>query len=99
MTYDEIRAAARRYQAALPDGQFPPLPHAARTNDTRQWDVMMHALARLWQTPAQPADVLAFEAQTYIATRQNTCRHTWVTVNDHRRPEYRECIHCDRHER
>lgn len=99
MTDDEMREAARRYQAALPHTDFPALPASARGEDPTQSPAMHRAVARLWNTPAEPADTLAFEAQTYIATRQHACSHVWVTVDDHRRPPFRECPYCDRRER
>jgi hypothetical protein len=99
MPRDEMWDAARRYQASLPLTSFPRLDEAARTDDPRQWAAMMHAAARLWQLPAQPGAVIAFEAQTFITTLQLACRHRWVTVTERRGRTYRECPYCDKRTR
>lgn len=52
-----------------PVADFPPLPDTSR-HDPAQWAPMMRSLARLLDVPASEADVLAFEASTYLA------RHT-----------------------
>lgn len=76
---DELADALRRYARATPFGdkhrspdvgpvgEFPPLPAAARTKHPSQWVRMMRALARLQEFPADNAEILGFEAATYLA--------------------------------
>lgn len=75
---DELAAALDRYARATPFGdrhrppsggpvdQFPRLPPAARTSHPSQWVRMMRALARLHEFPADNAEILGFEASTYL---------------------------------
>ena len=76
---DELADALRRYARATPFGdkhrtpasgpvaEFPRLPPAARTAHPSQWVRMMRALARLQEFPADNAEILGFEASTYLA--------------------------------
>ncbi len=76
---DELADALKRYARATPFGdkhrpadvgpvlEFPPLPEAARTKHPSQWVRMMRAVARLHEFPADNAEILGFEAGTYLA--------------------------------
>lgn len=78
MPADEIAEALERYARATPFGdirrpveagpveQFPRLPRIARTVHPSQWAAMMRAVARLADFPGDVADVLAYEASTYL---------------------------------
>ena len=78
MSADEIDEALERYARATPFGdlhrrpdagpveQFPRLPPIARTQHPSQWAAMMRAVARLADFPGDMADVLAYEASTYL---------------------------------
>lgn len=78
MDDDELVTALERYARATPYGDrhrprdggpvdaFPPLPAAARTSHPSQWVRMMRALARLHEFPADNAEILGFEASTYL---------------------------------
>jgi len=75
---DELAVALERYARAAPTGRlhrhgvgpvanFPRLAPAARTNHPSQWVAMMRALARMQEFPADNAEILGFEAATYLA--------------------------------
>lgn len=76
---DELSDALARYVRATPFGDvhrpggsgpvadFPRLPPAARTAHPSQWVRMMRALARLDEFPGDNAELLGFEASTYLA--------------------------------
>jgi hypothetical protein len=75
---DELTAALARYTRATPYGdkhrpptggpvdKFPRLSPAARTGHPSQWVRMMRALARMHEFPADNAEILGFEASTYL---------------------------------
>lgn len=75
---DELADALARYVRATPFGDlhrpaasgpvvdFPQLGRGARTRHPSQWVAMMRALARLNEYPADNAEILAFEASTYL---------------------------------
>jgi hypothetical protein len=79
--HDELAAALARYARATPFGDkhrpdgggpvdtFPPLAPSARTRHPSQWVRMMRAVARLEEFPADNAEILAFEASTYLLQR------------------------------
>lgn len=76
--HDELAEALARYVKATPFGDthrpadggpvdsFPRLPPAARTRHPSQWVRMMRALARLAEFPGDNAEILGFEASTYL---------------------------------
>lgn len=78
MPADEISEALDRYARATPFGDthrpvdagpvelFPRLPPVARSVHPSQWAAMMRAVARLADFPGEPADVIAYEAATYL---------------------------------
>jgi hypothetical protein len=78
MPADEIDEALERYARSTPFGdirrsteagpveQFPRLPPIARSVHPSQWAAMMRAVARLADFPGEVADVLAYEASTYL---------------------------------
>jgi hypothetical protein len=78
MPADEIAEALDRYARATPFGdsqrptdagpveRFPRLPPIARSVHPSQWAAMMRAVARLADFPGDMADVLAYEAATYL---------------------------------
>lgn len=75
---DELAEALARYAKATPFGdthrppaggpvdKFPRLPTAARTRHPSQWVRMMRAVARMDEFPADNAEILGFEASTYL---------------------------------
>lgn len=81
---DELAQALTRYTRATPFGdrhrpadagpvdQFPVLPPAARTAHPSQWVRMMRALARMYEFPADNADILGFEAATYLVQQSRS---------------------------
>lgn len=76
---DELANALARYVRATPFGdlhrpaetgpvaEFPRLPASARTAHPSQWVRMMRAVARMDEYPADNAQIIAFEASTYLA--------------------------------
>lgn len=75
---DELAEALTRYVRATPLGdlhrpagsgpveQFPPLPPLARTQHPSQWVRMMRSVARLDEFPCDNAEIIGFEASTYL---------------------------------
>lgn len=75
---DELVTALQRYVRATPYGdmhrppgegpvdQFPTLPPIARTSHPSQWVRMMRAVARMHEFPSDDAEILGFEASTYL---------------------------------
>lgn len=75
---DELDEALARYARATPFGDkhrpaecgpvdvFPRLAPSARTRHPSQWIRMMRAVARLHESVEDNAEILAFEASTYL---------------------------------
>lgn len=106
MEYDEVANSLRRYRATHPNSDdthsgpvtdFPRLPESLDT--ASQWIEHVRALARMWQYPADDAEILAFEAATYLHRHTAPCiagrlRHHWVTVRASHEPTYISCAWC-----
>lgn len=82
---DELVVALERYARATPYGDkhlvqggpvesFPRLPPAARSSHPSQWVRMMRSLARLYDFPADNAEILGFEAATYLVQQSRGAR-------------------------
>lgn len=105
MEYDEVANSLRRYRAAHPNPNpasgpvtdFPPLPDELDTMP--QWIAHVRSMARMWEYAAEDAEILAFEASTYLRRYTEPCiagrlRHHWVTVHQPHEPTYTSCAWC-----
>lgn len=111
MEYDEVAQSLRRYRQQHPNPNpadvgpvtsFPRLPAPEELDRLPQWVAHVRSMARMWEYPADDAEILAFEAQTYLRRHTRPCvagriEHRWVDVYPTGQPSYTSCAWCGGH--